>query len=49
MPGGLLNLVSNVQQNIILNKTPSKTLFKRTYSKYSIGVIFNNLLYQLFF
>ena len=35
MPGGLLNLVSEGQQNIILNGNPSKTFFKRTYSKYT--------------
>ena len=35
MPGGLLNLVSEGQQNIILNGNPSKTFFKRAYSKYT--------------
>lgn len=35
MPGGLLNLVSEGQQNIILNGNPSKTFFKSTYSKYT--------------
>lgn len=35
MPGGLLNLVSQGQQNIILNGNPQKTFFKCTYKKYS--------------
>ena len=35
MPGGLLNLVSEGQQNVILNGNPSKTFFKRTYSKFT--------------
>jgi hypothetical protein len=35
MPGGLLNLVSEGQQNIILNGNPSKTFFKSTYAKYT--------------
>ena len=35
MAGGLLNLVSQGQQNIILNGNPSKTFFKTTYSKYT--------------
>jgi hypothetical protein len=35
MPGGLLNLVSEGQQNIILNGNPSKTFFKCSYSKYT--------------
>ena len=35
MPGGLLNLVSYGNQNVILNGTPSKTFFKSTYSKYT--------------
>jgi len=35
MAGGLLNLVSQGQQNIILNGNPSKTFFKSTYSKYT--------------
>ena len=35
MPGGLLNLVSYGNQNIILNGNPSKTFFKSTYAKYS--------------
>ena len=33
MAGGLLNLVSAGQQNIILNGNPSKTFFKTTYAK----------------
>ena len=35
MPGGLLNLISIGNQNIILNGNPSKTFFKTTYSKYT--------------
>jgi hypothetical protein len=35
MPGGLLNLVSEGQQNIILNGNPNKTFFKSTYAKYT--------------
>ncbi len=35
MAGGLLNLVSSGQQNIILNGNPSKTFFKVTYAKYT--------------
>jgi len=35
MPGGLLNLVSYGNQNIILNGNPSKTFFKCTYAKYT--------------
>jgi len=35
MPGGLMNLVSQGQQNIILNGNPSKTFFKSTYAKYT--------------
>jgi len=35
MPGGLLNLVSYGNQNVILNGDPSKTMFKCTYSKYT--------------
>jgi len=35
MPGGLLNLISYGNQNIILNGNPSKTFFKTVYSKYS--------------
>jgi hypothetical protein len=33
MPGGLMNLVSSGQQNILLFSNPSKTLFKATYKK----------------
>lgn len=33
MTGGLMNLVSVGQQNIILNGNPSKTFFKTTYAK----------------
>jgi hypothetical protein len=35
MAGGLLNLVSQGQQNIILNGNPSKTFWKTTYKKYT--------------
>ena len=35
MPGGLLNIVSYGNQNVILNGNPSKTFFKCTYSKYT--------------
>jgi hypothetical protein len=35
MPGGLMNLVSEGQQNVILNGNPSKTFWKATYKKYT--------------
>ena len=35
MTGGLLNLVSYGNPNIILNGNPSKTFFKVVYSKYT--------------
>lgn len=35
MAGGLLSLVSEGQQNIILNSNPSKTFWKATYAKYT--------------
>ena len=35
MAGGLLQLVSQGQQNIILNGNPSKTFFKSTYAHYT--------------
>jgi hypothetical protein len=35
MPGGLLNLVSEGQQNVILNGNPEKTFWKTTYKKYT--------------
>jgi hypothetical protein len=35
MPGGLLNLVAYGNQNVILNGTPTKTMFKTTYAKYT--------------
>jgi hypothetical protein len=35
MPGGLMNLVSIGQQNIVLNGNPSKTFFKSTYAQYT--------------
>ena len=38
MPGGLLNIVANGNQNIILNGNPSKTFFTTTYSNIPILV-----------
>jgi hypothetical protein len=35
MAGGLMQLVSQGQQNIILNGNPSKSFFKSTYKKYT--------------
>jgi Major capsid protein N-terminus/Large eukaryotic DNA virus major capsid protein len=35
MAGGLLNLISVGQQNVILNGDPTKTFFKSSYSKYT--------------
>ena len=35
MGGGLLNLVSEGNKNVILNGNPSKTFFKTTYAKYT--------------
>ena len=35
MPGGLMNLVSQGQQNIVLNGNPTKSFFKTTYAKYT--------------
>ena len=35
MPGGLLNIVSYGNQNVILNGNPSKTFFTSTYAKYT--------------
>lgn len=35
MPGGLLNIISEGNQNVILNGNPSKTFFKTTYLKYT--------------
>jgi hypothetical protein len=35
MPGGLLNIISYGNQNIIINGNPSKTFFKTVYSKYT--------------
>ena len=35
MAGGLLNLVSSGQQNIILNGNPSKSFWKSAYAKYT--------------
>uniref|UniRef100_A0A6C0IT88 Major capsid protein N-terminal domain-containing protein n=1 Tax=viral metagenome TaxID=1070528 RepID=A0A6C0IT88_9ZZZZ len=35
MPGGLMNLVSQGQQNIVLNGNPSKSFFKCAYRQYT--------------
>jgi hypothetical protein len=35
MPGGLMNLISYGNQNIILNGNPTKTFFKAAYMKYT--------------
>tara|TARA_Y100000768_G_C23981509_1_gene686085 strand:+ start:1400 stop:3133 length:1734 start_codon:yes stop_codon:yes gene_type:complete len=35
MPGGLMNLVAEGKQNIILTGNPSKSFFKCTYAKYT--------------
>jgi hypothetical protein len=35
MAGGLLNLISMGNNNIILNGNPTKTFFKVVYSKYT--------------
>ena len=35
MPGGLLNIVSYGNQNVMLNGNPSKTMFKCKYAKYT--------------
>jgi hypothetical protein len=35
MPGGLMNLVSQGQQNIVLNGNPTKSFFKSTYHQYT--------------
>jgi len=35
MPGGLMNLASEGQQNILLTGNPTKTFFKSTYAKYT--------------
>ena len=35
MAGGLMQLVSQGQQNIILNGNPSKTFFKSTFAQYT--------------
>ena len=35
MGGGLLNIISYGNQNVILNGNPSKTFFKTVYSKYT--------------
>ena len=35
MPGGLMNLVSTGQQNIVLNGNPTKSFFKSTFHQYT--------------
>ena len=35
MPGGLMNLIAEGNQNIILTGNPTKTFFKCTYAKYT--------------
>ena len=35
MPGGLLNLISEGNNNVILTGNPTKTFFNVTYSKYT--------------
>ena len=35
MPGGLLNLISSKDDNVILNGNPQKTFFKNVYLKYT--------------
>lgn len=35
MPGGLLNLITNGEENVILNGNPTKSFFKSVYSKYT--------------
>ena len=35
MPGGLMNLISQGNENVILNGNPKKTFFKATYNKYT--------------
>lgn len=35
MPGGLLNLVTMGQQNIVLNSNPTKSFFKSTFHQYT--------------
>ena len=35
MTGGLLNIVSYGNQNVILNSNPKKSFFKTTYAKYT--------------
>ncbi len=35
MPGGLMQLVSQGQQNIVLNGNPTKSFFKSTYHQYT--------------
>ena len=37
MAGGLLNIISVGNNNVILTGEPSKTFFKVTYSKYTIN------------
>ena len=35
MPGGLMNLVSTGDENIVLNSNPKKTFYKATYAKHT--------------
>ena len=35
MPGGLLNIISEGNNNVILTGSPTKTFFNATYSKYT--------------
>lgn len=35
MPGGLLNLITHGEENVILNNNPKKTFFKNVYMKYT--------------
>ena len=35
MPGGLMNIIAEGNQNIILTGNPTKSFFKCTYSKYT--------------
>ncbi len=35
MPGGLLNLITSGEENVLLNGNPTKSFFKSVYSKYT--------------
>ena len=35
MPGGLLNLITTGEENVLLNGNPTKSFFKSVYSKYT--------------